>query len=102
MKKNSLLGAFFMSISLFSLPFLANVADAAATKTVSTDKQAATTKPLQTSKNTVKKSTVKKPATKKVSTKKAIKKKKAAKKHKDKINTTIAPLIDPSHPPGGN
>jgi anionic cell wall polymer biosynthesis LytR-Cps2A-Psr (LCP) family protein len=39
---------------------------------------------------------------KKNTTAKKTKKKKKTKKHKDKINTTIAPLIDPSNPPGGN
>ena len=99
MKKRTLWGAFFIAIIMVLLPV------GAFAKATTAKKVAAKT--TVQNKKTVAKTKTNPPAGGKKTSKKVVKKttkkgkKKKVAKHKDKINTTIAPLIDPSNPPGG-
>lgn len=101
MKKRTLVAVFFLVIATYIYPIGALATTTAVKKVVPTGKQTASKATVQNKKSVVQKSvSIKKAPTK--TTQKTAKKKKKAKKHKDKIKTTIAPLIDPSNPPGGN
>jgi anionic cell wall polymer biosynthesis LytR-Cps2A-Psr (LCP) family protein len=105
MKKRTLVAMFFLIIATYIYPIGVFAATTAVKKAVPTSKQVTSKKTVQNKKSVSKKVTAtKKTATKttKKVIKKTTKKKKKVVKHKDKINTTIAPLIDPSNPPGGN
>lgn len=105
MKKRTLVAMFFLVIATYIYPIEALAATTAVKKAVPTGRQAAPKTTVQSKKTVVQKSTPTKKTVIKApvkTTKKALKKKKKVVKHKDKINTTIAPLIDPSNPPGGN
>lgn len=84
-------------IAIFSLfaPFSrVDAATKVVTKTASKTVKKVTPQP----KTVVKSATAKTASVKKVTTKKKSTKKKKKKVHKDRINTTIAPLIDPANP----
>ena len=71
----------------------------AATKVVAKTAPKVVKKVTPQPKTVVKSATTKTSVAKKVTTKKkVVKKKKKKAVHKDKINTTIAPLIDPANP----
>ncbi len=98
MKKRTLVAMFFLVIATYIYPI-----GALATTTVS--KKAAPKATVQNKKSVVQKSTPAKKTVTKTSVKtnkKVVKKANKTTKHKNKIKTTIAPLIDPSNPPGGN
>ena len=85
-------------ITIFSLLAPFSRVDAA-TKVVAKTAPKVVKKVTPQPKTSVKSATAKTSAVKKVTTKKkATKKKKKKVVHKDKINTTIAPLIDPANP----
>lgn len=93
MKKYTRIVVFFLAI----LTFLSPIGALAATK--KTQKSTTTKATVQNKKNTT---IVKKTTQKKTTTVAKKRTKKKTVKHVDKIKTTVAPLIDPSNPPGGN